>query len=199
MNLSHLDDSDQETIRKELDAQTARIAELEKALEDAAAEEDVDTDLPEDDLTEPVRKALAARDEDIAKANERAERAEATSDRLREERDTERYAADAEKYQNILGADAAPMLKGLGTAAPDDYATLTEALDKLTAIEDVSELFKVFGDDAAADGSAVDRIAAIAKEIQKEERDEFATLQVAKAEAWRRNPDLVTQAREERG
>lgn len=146
-----------------------------------------------DDLPEPVQKALADKDDVIAK--ERAER-EALAKQvqaMRDEQMTERYTKRASELVGILGSDpeVPQVLKGLAMAAPEPFAKLDALLSQAARIaqEHDTLLFKELGS-TEGDADPIAKIEAIAKEIHKEERDQFPTFVEAKAEAWARNPDL---------
>ena len=192
-DLSHLTDEDRDPIQKHVDALEAQIVDLEQAATVEGEEEG--KDLLPDDLPEPVAKALADRDAEIAKARTEAADAKAEADKLRDERDTEKYDARAAELENVLGPDMGPVLKALGTSnAAADYATLDAALGKLVKWEGMSDLLREHGDSAAT-GSAVDQIAAFAKELQKDDRE--LSYADAKVMAWSDHPELKEQLREE--
>ena len=192
-DLSHLTDEDRDPIQKHVDALEAQISELKQAATVEGEEEG--KDLLPDDLPEPVAKALADRDAEIAKARTEAAEAKAEADKLRDDRDTEKYDARAAELENVLGPDMGPVLKALGTSnAAADYATLDAALGKLVKWEGMSDLLREHGDSAAT-GSAVDQIAAFAKEIQAADKD--LTPAGARAQAWTEHPELKDQYREE--
>lgn len=146
-----------------------------------------------DDLPEPVQKALADKDDVIAK--ERAER-EALAKQvqvMRDEQMTERFTKRAAELVGILGSDpeVAQVLKGLAEAAPEPFAKLDALLSQAARIaqEHDTLLFKELGS-TEGDLDPIAKIEAIAKQIHTDERDQFPTYADAKAEAWERNPDL---------
>ena len=190
LDISVLAEEHQEMVQKELDDLTGSIDDLKAQVAELTPEEEpaLPTDLPE-----PVAKKLAEQDEAIAKANADADAARAEAATLREEKLDEQYAERADQLRPILGDDMAPVLKALGVAAPAEWGQLSERLDVVTKM---AALTAELGDSAAT-GSAVAKIAAIAKTIHTDEREDFPTLVDAKAEAWDRNPDLVTQSRQE--
>jgi len=189
-DISVLDEEHQELVQKELDTLTGDIEDLKAQVTELTVEEE--EELPAD-LPEPVAKKLAEQDEAIAKANADADAARAEAATLREEKLDEQYTERADQLRPILGADMAPVLKAIGTAAPAEWGTLSERLDVVAKMVDLSAELG----DSAATGSAVAKIAAIAKTIHTDEREDFPTLVDAKAEAWDRNPDLVDQSRQE--
>ena len=194
LDLSHLTDEDRDTVQKHIDGLEAEIGELK----DAAASEDEDENLLPDDLPEPVAKALADQAEAIAKADARAVKAEADAADLRDERETEKYTAMAGAYRNVLGPvdEVAPVLKDIAKGAPKASEKLHGFLSTLVKMDGFDALLREYGDNAA-DGSAVDKHTAYAKELRDNDPDLSAA--EARAEAWRRNPGLKEQAREEEG
>lgn len=177
-----------------LDAAKARISELEEKL----AEFDVEAPaapLPED-LPDAVAKRLDDQDAAIAKAEEEKIELAKKLAAIEDERATEKYTKMAEAYAPLLGdpAETAPILKSLGTSEPEALADLETRLEAGLEKAAFSELLKEYGS-SDAEGPAVDQIVSIANEIRKESPD--LSLAEAKAEAWRRNPDLKTRAREE--
>lgn len=176
-----------------LDDAKARISELEEKL---AAFDDVEPSPLPEDLPEPVAKRLSEMDETIAKEREEKERLSKEIADLRDERATEKYTKRAEELAVILGKpeETAPILKALATADEEAFEKLDERLSNLVRLDGFEMLLKEHGD-SAAEGSAMDQIAAISAEIRKE--DPNMTPAEARAEAWRRNPDLKAQARQE--
>jgi len=167
-----------------------KIAALEAKLEVE------DEDDPLVDLPEPVAKAIAERDEQIAKAEAKAVAAEEAVAKLQDERLTERYTERAEALSNMLGnaADVAPILKALAKADQKAYDLLDARFDTLLTWDGMADLLREHGDNAAT-GRAVDKIAAYAAEIRKDNKK--LTAADARAQAWRDHPELKTQAREE--
>ena len=190
LDISVLAEEHQEMVQKGLDTLNEEIENLKAQVVELTPEDE--PTLP-DDLPEPVAKKLAEQDEAIAKATAEADSAKAEAAALREEKLDEQYAERADQLRSILGDDMAPVLKALGTAAPKEWGQLSERLD---VVAKMAALTAELGDSAAT-GSAVAKIQAIAKTIHTDEREDFPTLVAAKAEAWDRNPDLVTQSRQE--
>jgi NAD kinase len=195
--LSQLDTAIAEPIQAELDAQVSKVDALEaQVLElESAAGVEKKTPLP-DDLPEAVVKALADSDERVAKAEKQAAVAEAKADAVTEARQTERSEERAAELVAVLGdvGESAPVLKALAQADPEAWAFVDDKLGSLILMKEFNELLKVHGDDAAT-GSAVDKIAAYAVEIRKEDKE--MTVVQARAQAWRDHPELKDQAREE--
>jgi hypothetical protein len=190
LDISHLPEQDREAVMKELDELAATISALEAKI---AAVSGTDEPALPDDLPEPVQKRLAALDEAVAKANAEAASAKAETAKLVEERLAERFTTRAGQLRRILGPDMAPVLKELAAAAPAAYDKLDAQLDVVAKLVDLSAELG----DSAASGSANDKITAIAKSILEQERDHYPNMTQARAEAWRRNPDLVAASREE--
>lgn len=197
LDLSSLDDETADPIR-------THMAGLEKAATEAAAtiaalEAQVVVEGEDDplaDLPEPVAKAIAERDDAIAKAKAEAAAASAEVAKLRDEKSTERSEARAAELSNLLGAPVtvAPVLKALEKADPAAYADLDGMFDKLLTWDGMADLLKEHGDSAAS-GSAVDQINAYATEIRKTDKE--LTAAEARVQAWQEHPELKTLAREE--
>lgn len=195
LDLSSLDDDQAEPI-------LAFVAGLQKAGTEAAEkiaalEADVeDEDDPLIDLPEPVAKALAERDEQIAKAEAKAATAEEAVAKLQDERLTERYTERAEKLSNMLGkpAEVAPVLKDLAKAAPEAFAKLDSMFDTLLTWDGMADLLKEHGDNAAT-GSAADTLTALATDIRKENPE--MSMADARVEAHHQRPELRELMREE--
>ena len=198
LDLSHLTDEDAEPIQafvvKMEEAAVARDAEVAELK--ATIEGEDEKDLLPDDLPEPVAKALADRDTEIAKARTEAAEAKAESARLRDEKLTETHNTRAAELENLLGprAEVAPVLKALDEADPENYAKLNAMHAKLIKWDGMTALLAEQGDSAAT-GLAVDQIAAFAKEYQKDDKD--LTYADAKVQAWSDHPELKEQLREE--
>ncbi len=183
-DLSALDDAVRKTIEEYLDEIEANAVE---------EPEPVLTDLPE-----PVAKALAERDGEIVKEREARESLQKELDTMRDEQLTERFEKRASDFVAVLGEDdeIGDVLKDLASAAPDAYAKLDVKLAEAVTMVEASDrlMFKELGTSNDESDPKVKHLA-IAKTIYKEEKDEFGTMALAKAEAWRRNPDLVTESR----
>ena len=198
LDLSHLTDKDAEPINafvaKMEEAAVARDAEVAELK--ATIEGEEEEPLLPDDLPEPVAKALADRDTEIAKARTEAAEAKAESAQLRDEKLTETHNTRAAELVNLLGpsAEVAPVLKALDDADPEAYAKLDEMHAKLIKWDGLADLLGERGDSAAT-GSAVDQIAAFAKAIRAEDKD--LTPAQARAQAWTEHPELKGQYREE--
>lgn len=177
-----------------LDAAKARISELETKL----AEYDVEAPaapLPED-LPDAVAKRLDDQDAAIAKAEAEKVDLAKTLARIEDERATERYTKMAEAYAPLLGdpAESMPVLKTLGTSEPEALAVLEAKMEAGLERAEFAKLLKEYGTTDAG-GSATDQIQNHATEIRKENPE--LSLAEAKAEAWRRHPELKVQSREE--
>jgi len=149
-----------------------------------------------DDLPEVVAKRLQAQDDAIEKERVEKERISKELADLLEERATERFTADAEAVAPILGKsdDVMPVLKELGTNAPEAYATLMAALRPLTSFTTLEKALGEYGTSQGG-GSAIDQHAAFTTEIRK--ANPALSLADAKAQAWREHPELKRQLREE--
>ena len=66
--------------------------------------------------------------------------------------------------------------------------------DTLIVKDSMADMFKELGDSADG-GTAADKVTAIAAEIRKNSPDTSPA--EARAQAWRENPELMTQNREE--
>ena len=109
---------------------------------------------------------------------------------------TEKYEARAADLEVLLGdkVQVAPVLKALATAAPEAFGKLDTMFDTLIVKDSMAPLFKELGDTADG-GTAADKVAAIAAEIRKNSPDTSPA--EARAQAWRENPELMAQNREE--
>lgn len=177
-------------------------AELQKAIDDhiaeaiaAAAVEPVEPVLP-DDLPAPVLKALTEKDEALAKERARVEALEVDVAEMRDERQTEKFAKTANELAAVLGTDAEvpAVLRELSEAAPEAYAKLETRIAEAARMATISDsvLLKQLGSsNDESDPKA--KITAIAKTIHSEERDQYPTMEQARAEAWSRNPDLYDE------
>ena len=148
-----------------------------------------------DDLPDAVLKALNEQSAVIAKMeSEKAELAKSLV-ALEDKIATEQYEKRAAQLINLFGEGMAPVLKALAAGAPEAYTQLDEKLDKLLSINGYKEILeKEFGSSSDG-GTAADQIAAHAVEIRKANPDMSPA--EARAQAWRENPALVTQSREE--
>ena len=181
-----------ETIES-LDDALARISELEKQIAETVVEEPAA--LPED-LPAVVVKAMGDQAEKIAKMEAETDRISKENETLRDERATEKYTKMAEGLV-VVGPveDVAPLLKELGSAAPeatDKFVALLAPMQNAAAFE---KLLGEMGDSASDGGSAVDQISAYAVEIRKAQPD-LSPVE-ARAAAWREHPELKAQSREE--
>ncbi len=199
LDLSSLDEDQAEPIlafvaglQKEATEAAEKIAALE-----AQVVVEVEDD-PLVDLPEPVAKAIAERDEQIAKAEAKAVAAETAVAKLQDDQATERYTARADELSNMLGkpADVAPVLKDLAKDSPVAFAKLDAMFDTLLTWEGMDVLLKEHGDNAAT-GSAADTLTALAKDIQKDNKD--MSLADARVEAHHQRPELRVEMREEGG
>ena len=199
LDLSSLDEDQAEPI-------LAFVAGLQKAATEAAEkiaalEAQVIVE-PEDDplvdLPEPVAKAIAERDEQIAKAEAKATAAEEAVAKLQDDQAIKRSMERAETLSNLFGAPAevAPLLMEIEKKAPEASDKLNVIFDKLLTWEGMDTLLKEHGDNAAT-GSAADTLTALAKDIQKDNTD--MSLADARVEAHHQRPELRVEMREEGG
>lgn len=175
-----------ESVRKELDAY---IAELE-----AAAVTEPEGQVLPDDIPEPVAKALAEKDDAIAKEREAREAVEARIAKMQDDADTAKYAERAHELQAIIGGDAGEVLKTLANAAPEAFNDLDERLGRTSQQVKLNDrLFKELGS-SNTEHNPTEQIATIAADIRKE--NPALTEAQARAEAWSRNPQLLAESRE---
>lgn len=177
--------------------------ELQKAIDEHIAEAIAAGVVPDesvlpDDLPAPVLKALVEKDEALAQERAALEALQVEVSKMRDEQLTERFTKRAGELASVLGSgeEVPQILKDLHVAAPDAYGKLEALMNDAAKIADTSDrlMLKELGtSNDEADPAA--KINTIAKAIHKEERDEFATFAAAKAEAWRRNPDLKNDSR----
>lgn len=175
------------------DEAKAYVSELEAKLAAASEVEEVSDALPED-LPDIVAKRLDDQTADIEKQRVEKEALQKEVADLKDGIATEKYDAEAEVYEDMLGPDMGPVLKSIASESPDAYKTLTERLSVLKNLGDLELVLKEYGD-SSADGSAIDQIAAHAVEIKKAQPD--LTMAQAKAQAWRDHPELKLVSREE--
>lgn len=197
LDLDHLDDDTREPIEKHISDLASQVTDLQKQLEEASTEEDPDA-LP-DDLPDSVVKALAERDEVLAKEREHAQSLEKRLAKMEDDTATERATLRAGELRNLFGNpdEVAPILKALAAADPDAYAKLDDRFDTLVSVDGFSKLLEKEIGEGGEGGTADDKILGIAKKLREEHPDTFPTMAAAKAEAWDRNPDLLAAAREE--
>lgn len=171
----------------------SHIEDLETKL--AGFETEDSPPLP-DDLPDVVKARLDAQDAKIEAEEIEKEALREEIAKLREDRAVEVYTKMAQDLSSILGdpTETMPMLKAIGEAAPEPAAELVAKLEAFSSKTAVASLLKEYGS-SEPDGSAIDQIEAIAAEIRKAEPS--LSPAEARAEAWRRNPELKTQAREE--
>ena len=172
----------------------AYVADLESQIATLSVEETPDA-LP-DDLPDIVTKALDDQTATIEK--EQVEKA-ALLKRVADLEDgiaTEKWEARAKETEALTGDTevAAPMYKAIASAAPEASATLHTIIDGLIVKDSMAPLFKELGDSSDG-GTAQDKVTAIAAEIRKNSPD--TTPAEARAQAWRENPELMAQNREE--
>lgn len=179
--------------------------ELQKAIDDHIAEAiaaangatPAESVLP-DDLPAPVLKALTEKDEALAQERAEREALQAEVSKMRDEQLSERFTKRAGELASVLGSgeEVPQILKDLHVAAPDAYAKLEALIGDAAKIIVTSDrlMLKELGT-SNDESDPHSKITTIAKAIHKEERDEFPTLAAAKAEAWRRNPDLKADSR----
>lgn len=178
---------------------------LAKAIDDyiaeaiAVANGDTPPAVLPDDLPAPVLKAMAEKDEELAKERAEREALEAVVSKMRDEQLSERFAKRADDLAAVLGTDEgmADVLRELAEAAPEAYAKLDATLADTAAIVKASDhlLLKEIGS-SNDESDPVAKINAIAKTIYTEEKGEFPTMSAARAEAWKRNPDLKNESRQ---
>ncbi len=149
-----------------------------------------------DDLPETVTKRLDEQASMIEKERVEKERIAKDLADLRDEMATEKYAERAKALAILLGApdDVAPVLKQLATDSPDAFAKLDAMFDTLIVKDSMAPLFKELGS-SAAEGSALDQIAAHAAKIR--ENDPSMTIAKARSQAWSDHPELKALSREE--
>ena len=174
-----------------LDAALARISFLETRL----AEFDVESPSLPDDLPEVVAKRLDEQDAAIAKAEAMNAELTAKLAKAEDERATEKYTKMAEQFAAMLGdpAESMPVLKAIGHADPENAEKLHDLIAAGFEKAAFAELLKEYGS-ASVGGSVADQIAAKTDEIRKD--NPSMTNAEARAEAWRRNPDLLRESRE---
>lgn len=158
--------------------------------------------LPEN-LPEPVVKALDEAQAELEKARaerdaEREQREALAADvaKMRDEQLTERFEKRAAELVAVLGeSDEVPsILKELHEAAPEAYAKLDSLVGDAAKIAAESQnlMFKELGT-SNDESDPVAKIRNIAKSILENERDQFPTIEKARAEAWARNPELYDE------
>lgn len=149
-----------------------------------------------DDLPEPVAKRLDEMTETIEKERVEKERMAKELADLKDGIATEKWMERAKALEVLLGAadDVAPVLKALATDSPEAFGKLDAMFDTLIVKDIMAPLFKELGS-SAAEGSAVDQIAAHAAKIR--EADPSMSVAKARAQAWADHPELKTLSREE--
>ena len=166
------------------------------------------TDTPEgvglpENLPEPVQKALDEAQAELEKARaerdaEREQREQLAADvaKMRDEQLTERFEKRAAELVSVLGeSEEVPgILKELHNAAPEAFAKLDALVGDAAKIAAESQnlMFKELGT-SNDESDPVAKIRNIAKSILENERDQFPTIEKARAEAWTRNPELYDE------
>ena len=109
---------------------------------------------------------------------------------------TEKSEARADELAPLFGDKdvLAPVLKALDADSPEAYGKLNAMFDTLIVKDFMADMFKELGDSTDG-GTAADKVTAIAAEIRKNSPD--TTAAEARAQAWRENPELMAQNREE--
>lgn len=182
---------------------TGLDTELRKAVEQhiadeiaAAAQESESESVLPDDLPAPVVKALAEKDETLAKERQAREALEADVAKMRDEQQTVKFAKRADDLAAVLGTgeEVPQALRELSEKAPEAYAVLDTKLEEAATMVKTSDalMFKQLGS-SNDESDPVAKITAIAKTIHSEERDQYPTLEQARAAAWERNPDLFDE------
>jgi len=102
------------------------------------------------------------------------------------------FLAKAGELESVLGdaAEWGPILDELESAAPEAYTKLTERLAVAKTQIETGDLFKEIG--RAGDGEQ-DKLAALTK--AKMELNPELTVEQARVQVWRENPELVQEAR----
>lgn len=159
-----------------------------------AAASDAPATLP-DDMPDVVKARFDENDATIAKMQVDNERVSKENAALRDEMATEKWTVRASELAPLFGdVKTADVFKALDAAAPAEFAKLNGMFDTATAVVKSSPLFKELGD-ASSEGSAVDQITAHADALRKDNSE--LTMAGARAEAWKRHPELKIQSREE--
>jgi hypothetical protein len=184
-----------------LDLDEATLAALEKHFDDRVAERVAEAlaeaeDIPEDDET--VAKMGLSEDAAALFAKQETELADtraALDAEIAKRRDTE-MVAKAAAYRDLLGDpdEVGPVLRRISDAAPEEAKVLEGWLDAIVQKVDLSELFKLHGENDTPPGPT-DRDVWVAK--HREEHPDVSVID-ARAEFWRQNPDAL-EAEKERG
>jgi hypothetical protein len=172
----------------------AYVSDLEAKLAAALTEEEP-VELPED-LPDIVTKTLDDQTAVIEKDQvEKAALLKRVTD-LEDGIATEKSEARADELAPLFGDKdvLAPVLKQLDADSPEAYGKLNAMFDTLIVKDFMADMFKELGDSADG-GTAADKVTAIAAEIRKNSPD--TTPAEARAQAWRENPELMAQNREE--
>lgn len=177
------------------EARAAFDAAVEKAVADRLKDDSDDDKLPTD-VPEAVTKQFEAMKDSIAKANDRADQAEARIQKLLDQQERDAYIAKA-KSLDIPGAspdDFADILrKAEGALDEDERQKFTDVLKTVSEAARSSDMFKELGSDDDQPNDAEAEVAALVKQYREE--DPTLTEQLARGMVWQNRPDLLKKTR----
>lgn len=196
--ISEIVDDAVAAVIRERDFAEARAETAEADLAKARADLEKATQ-PQD----PVQKALASVPEEVRKQLEPVvKQNEELAARIAKAEEEREIAAITKRLEGMTFGETgkiAVALRRLAKTSDEDAALIEQALT--AAREQIAHgeaLTKSIGTSRPALGSAFDRATAEAEALMKSEPGRFPSLAEARAEVWKRNPDLTAQYAQER-
>lgn len=198
-----------EEVQKQLDEANKKVEELTKSAEELQAkadEEKAELTKQFEALQEEVTKFKGEEEEDITKgmseeAKKRFEASEARVAKMEEEADKIKYQSMAKSYGAVpLEKDVfASVLRKMQKELTEDEFSEVDKLLK-AHVAQAEQLLKISGEDGGDDTNetAFNKATDLAKKLQEEDAGNYPTLEKARAEIWKRHPELQKQYNAER-